>query len=91
VREVLRTVAFLKDARGTVVADQLGGREVGVPFDEMQGRAAQVGDGTQDGGLAGARRTFEEQIATRAQGREEKLSVLHTSHDPRPDALLEAE
>jgi hypothetical protein len=56
----------------------------------MQGRAAQVGDGAQDGGLAGAGRTFEEQVAARAQGREEELSVLHTSNDPRPNALLNA-
>jgi hypothetical protein len=75
VDKVLGAIALAQDAVGSVVADELAGREVGVPLDEHEGNAPFPGDGTQHRGLARARWSLEEYIAASRHGSTQELEL----------------
>ena len=75
VDEVLVLIALAQDALGRVMADELGGREVGVPLDEHERDAPFGGDGPEHGGLARARWALEQQVPPGGHGGPQELEL----------------
>ena len=81
VDEHVGDVAVGQHASRVEVADQPGGRELGVALDELEADAQLVGHGAQQRRLAGARRALQQDVPAGGQRRDHQLQLPPPAHD----------
>ena len=89
VDEHLGVVPLSQYARGVEVSDQTCRREFGIPLDEFESDTELFGHGAQQGRLAGARWTFEHDVAVGQQRRYDKFDFASASDDVGFDSIDE--
>jgi hypothetical protein len=89
VHEVLGAVVLAQHPRGVVVADQLGGGQVGVALDEQQRDAPFGGDRPQQRGLAGARRPLQQDVAAGGDGGQQQIQLAAAADEVGRDPVAD--
>jgi hypothetical protein len=81
VGEILRPVPLFQDERRVERPDQAGGRQLGAALDEHEFGVPGLSDLPQQGGLAGARRPFEQDVGARRESGSHQLKFALAPYD----------